>query len=69
MDCAACYKIKKYKIENSERKVGQYGTEQDTAMLKNCREFNNVVATKVHEEAAFGFHAAGIRADYYMEIF
>ena len=66
MDCAACHKVKKDKIENSERKVGQYGSEEYTAMLKNGRELNNVVATKAHEESAFGFHAAGIRADYYI---
>ena len=35
-------------------------------MLRKCREVNNVVTTKVHEEAAFGLHAAGIRADYYI---
>ena len=69
MDCAACYIVEKNKIENSERKVGQYGSAEHTTMLKTCRELNNVVATKEHEEAAFGFHAAGIRADYYMEIF
>ena len=67
MDCAACEIVKKNKIENSERKVGHYGSADDTTMLKSCRAFNNVVATKEHEEAAFGFHAAGILADYYSE--
>ena len=34
-------------------------------MLKSCRAFNNVDATKEHEDAAFCLHAAGILADCY----
>ena len=56
MDCAVCYKVKIDKIIDSEVKVAQYGSERDTTMLRKCREVNNVVATNVHKDAAFGWH-------------
>ena len=37
------------------------------ALLKSCRESNNVDATKAHEDVAFCLHAAGIYADYYTD--
>ncbi len=67
MDCGACEIAKTIKIENSERKVGHYGSADDTTVLKSCRAFNNVVATKDHEDAAFCLHAAGIFADCYTD--
>ena len=47
-------------------KFAQYGSPQDTIMLKKCRKVNKVVGTKTHKDAAFGWHAAGILADFYV---
>ena len=66
MDCEACAIVKTIKIENRERKIGQYGSPDHTTMVQSCRACNNVVATKAHQDAAFGHHAEGVLADYYI---
>ena len=66
MDCAVCYIVKIDEIVDSGVKVAKYGSSKDTIMLRKCRKINKVVGTQAHKDAAFGWHATGILADYYI---
>ena len=65
IDCADCF-IVKDKIVDSGVNGADYGSKEDTKILKKCRIDNKVSCSKAHEEAAFGRHAAGILADFYV---
>ena len=54
------------KIVNSEAKNASYGDVIHTNLLKKCRRLNEVPHSVSHEDAAFGYHAEGILADFYI---
>ena len=62
MECAQDYMDHKSVVSSAD-----YGSREDTETLKECRSVNNVVCTKAQKDSAFGHHAAGILADYYIE--
>ena len=64
MDCADCYIVKVDKIVDSGINLSNYGSIEDTKILKKCRKVTGVYCSQEHEIAAFGLHAAGIYADF-----
>ena len=67
MDCADCYIVKVDKILDSGVNVSNYGSIEDTKILKKCGKVNGVHCLQAHEKTAFGLHAAGIHADFYVK--
>ena len=61
MDCADYYIVKLVNVVDSGVNDKNYGSTEDT------KKANGVYCSNAHEEAAFGLHAAGIRADFHVK--